>query len=88
VTVTQLHDPVQFKGNPLLATDAKYNLDPSDDQWAVDVAETLWRWPIGAPKATFETLAQCEEVAATPAEITTQTDKNILVGSPVWVTRV
>jgi hypothetical protein len=76
------------KGNPLLVTDAKYNLDPSDDQWAVDVAETLWRWPIGVPKVIFETLAQCEEVAATPAEITSQTDKDILVGSPVWVTRV
>jgi hypothetical protein len=83
-----LYDPTHFKENPLLKDDAEYNRDPSDDQWAVDVAETLWRWPTGLPQVTFETLAEREEFTGTPAEIASRTHKNILVGSPVYVTRV
>jgi hypothetical protein len=87
VSPAQLHDPAQFDGNPLLANDSKYNARPRDDQWAVDIAETLWRWPIGVPPITFETLAEREELTPTPAEIASRTHKNILVGSPVYVTR-
>lgn len=88
VTPAQLHDPAQFERNPLLANDAKYNTHPAEDQWAVDVAESLWRWGIGVPPMTVETLAQREESTPTPAEIASRTHKNILVGSPVYVTRV
>jgi hypothetical protein len=87
VTPATLHNPAHFEGNPLLRNDAEFNVHPSDEQWAVDIAETLWRWPPGIPPITFETLAERDDFIPTPAEIASRTQKNILVGSPIFVVK-
>lgn len=65
-----------------------------DQQWAIDVAETYWHWssdgPDG-PKMMFETLAICDGFASpAPPEISGRMEiqKNVVLGSPIFVARV
>jgi len=85
VTGTRLYNRTGLKGSPRLVHDKPYNTQPSPDQWAVDIAETLWRWSTGNPPKDFEVLAQREEFTPAPPIVRNRTQKNILVGSPVYV---
>ena len=78
----------QLGDNPRLVTDAELAIQADQDQWAIDVAETLWHWSSGIPPMMFETLARCDEFVPPPAQIATRTQKNILVGSPIFVSRI
>lgn len=62
-----------------------------EQQWAIDVAETYWRWDPGLPKMSIDMLARQEaHVRPAPSQLSYRGDdapKSILIGSPVFVAR-